>query len=652
VALTAQERFKAESLTVTELFQLGTYEIPAFQRDYSWTKEQCEDLWGDLKNLLEGQVKAHFIGPMVVIRHGEKNQKNYLVIDGQQRLTTLQMIIALLRDHWVQLNPGKRQTPAGPKPFEDTCQSLLVSGPPSYTRTFVPNWHVREVFFDYVQRELGDDQRKTALKFADVPKKDLEYAEELFKAYVFFREKVSSLTVSQTEKFEEILLNDILILRIDAVEIENAFILFETLNNRGLDLTQGDLVKNLIFQSMKEPATTNLSPTMVKILGEWDDVAEKVSYKKLDSFLRYFLILKLKKKIQKEGISKEIEKEYGTTVRIKNFIQEVSEYSDLYALIERTDSFQGQYKIQLNALFDDLNDLNQATQAVFLLAALKRFSNWETKEHFEKLSKACRAAEVLSFRWLITGKNAQDLENIWRESAIKLLDEGLTDEDALQGAISHLKSQLPADQEFKTELSGRSLKSSKFVRYILRKIENSRIDNDVWVLAGPDKLDVEHVAPKTPDDTHDWRKVMTGESSYRNIIYRIGNQTLLTKSLNRSAKNKEFKDKKTQYQKNTGHLTQLTRELLTATTWTQQAVVKRSESLAKEALGLWNWAALSKDLKVTAAAPKQPKKRAAKKTAKKRATKKAAKKRATKKTARKPATEKAAKKGAPKGATK
>ena len=627
MALTAQDRFKAESLTVTELFQSGTYEIPAFQRDYSWTKEQCEDLWGDLKNLLEGQVSAHFIGPMVVIRHGDKNQKNYLVIDGQQRLTTLQMIISLLRDHWVQLNPGKRSTPAGPKPFEDTCQSLLVSGPPSYTNTFVPNWHVRETFFDYVQRELTDDQRKSVVKFTDVPKKDLEYAEEMFKAYIFFREKVSHLTVSQTEKFEEILLNDVLILRIDAVEIENAFILFETLNNRGLDLTQGDLVKNLIFQSMQEPATTNLSPAMVKILGEWDNVAEKVSYKKLDSFLRYFLILKLKKKIQKEGISKEIEKEYGTTVGIKNFIQEVSEYSDLYALIERTEAFQGTYKIQLNALFDDLIDLNQATQAVFLLAALKRFGNWETKKHFEKLSQACRSSEVLSFRWLITGKNAQDLENIWRESAIKVLDESLSDEDALQSAIIHLKSQLPADQEFKTELAGRSLKSSKFVRYILRKIENSRIDNEVWVLAGPDKLDVEHIAPKTPDDTHDWRKAMTGESSYRNIIYRIGNQTLLTRSLNRSAKNKEFKDKKVQYKENSGHLTDLTKQLQTASTWTQAVVVTRSESLAKEAVGLWNLAALGKELKVTAKIPKEPKKRTVKKVAKKRTPKKSIQKR-------------------------
>ena len=186
MALTAEDRFKAESLTITELFQSATYEVPAFQRDYSWTKEQCEDLWGDIKNLVDGQVKAHFIGPMVVIRQLGKNQKNYLVIDGQQRLTTIQMIISLIRDHWVQLDPGKRPTPAGPKPYEDTCQSLLVSGPPTYTNTFVPNWHIRETFFDFVQREISDDKRKKIVRISDVSPKDLEYAEELFKAYIFF----------------------------------------------------------------------------------------------------------------------------------------------------------------------------------------------------------------------------------------------------------------------------------------------------------------------------------------------------------------------------------------------------------------------------------------------------------------------------------
>lgn len=630
MALTAEARFRADSLTITELFQTGSYEVPAFQRDYAWTKEQCEELWNDLKNLIEGHVKAHFLGPMVVIKQGDKNQKNYLVIDGQQRLTSLQMIIALLRDHWIQLDPGKRDTPAGPKPYEETCKSLLVSGPPAYDKVFIPNWHIRDTFFDYIQRDLDDDKRKSIVKFGDLPTADLEYAEELFKAYVYFREKISKLNKIEAEKFENNLLNNVLILRIDAVEIDNAFILFDTLNNRGLDLTQGDLVKNIIFQAMAEPSLTTLSPAMIKILGEWDTVVDKVSYKKLDSFLRYFLILKLKDKVQKESIAKKIEEIYGTQVKIKQFISEINDYSDLYALVDRTDNFGGTFKNELNALFDDLADLDQATQAVFLLACLHRFKNWDLKDHFEKLAKACRAAEVLSFRWLITGKNAQDLENIWRNAAVKILDENLGDEKALGDALNLLKSNLPGDPEFKSELAGRSLKSSRFVRYILRKIENSRLDNHVWVLAGSDKLDVEHVAPKTPDDTHDWRTVMKGESTYRNIIYRLGNQTLLTKSLNRGAKNKQFSDKKALYIKNTGHLTDLTKELLTNSKWTQQVVIKRSEALAKEAVDLWNWDAINRDLRVTAKAVIKPKAATRKPRAKKAVSKKSTKKKVSK----------------------
>jgi hypothetical protein len=115
---------------------------------------------------------------------------------------------------------------------------------------------------------------------------------------------------------------------------------------------------------------------------------------------------------------------------------------------------------------------------------------------------------------------------------------------------------------------------------------------------------------------------MEGESSYRNVIYRIGNQTLLTRSLNRSAKNKEFKDKKILYQKKTGHLTELTKELLKSSSWSQAVVIKRSNSLAKEAADLWNWSALGKELKITAISKKDPVKRASKKPVKKRATRK------------------------------
>jgi hypothetical protein len=351
---------------------------------------------------------------------------------------------------------------------------------------------------------------------------------------------------------------------------------------------------------MDEPVASQLSAAMTKILGEWDAIAEKVTYAKLDTFLRYFLILKLREKVQKESISKKISEIYDTKVKIKHFVDEVGEYADLYALIQRTDNFTGTYKVQLNTLFDDLDDLDQATQAVFLLAALKRFSSWESKEHFEKLSQICRAAEILSFRWLVTGKNAQDLENIWRDSAIALSKVTESDETVLKNALAILKSNMPTDAEFINELTGRAFKLTKFVRYILRKIENSRIDNEVWVLAGPEKLDVEHIAPKTPDDTHDWRSVMAGDSNYSNIIYRIGNQTLLTKALNRGAKNEEYSWKRPYYEKKTEHLTALTIELLKDyPIWNQEAVMKRSKALALEASKLWNWQAIEKELKIT-----------------------------------------------------
>ena len=83
-------------------------------------------------------------------------------------------------------------------------------------------------------------------------------------------------------------------------------------------------------------------------------------------------------------------------------------------------------------------------------------------------------------------------------------------------------------------------------------------------------------------------------------------------------KNNEFKNKKAQYEKNTGHLTELTKELLKSSTWNHASVVKRSESLAKEAASLWNWAGLEKEIKVTASRPKEPRKRAVKKIAKKK----------------------------------
>ena len=615
MSLTAQDRFKAESLSILELFQNSTYEIPRFQRDYAWTKEQCEALWMDWRNLVETKSSAHFLGPMVVVRIEDQGKK-FLVIDGQQRITTLQMIIALIRDRWVELNPGKKQTDMGPKPYEDTCKSLIENGAPLYKKVFTPNFYIAETFMNYVQRELDDAERKNFVDLKKLTDQEKDHAEELFSAYKYFREEIGTLGVDDLIEYERRLLNDFLVLRIDAVEIDNAFILFDTLNNRGLDLTQGDLVKNYLFQQMGEVVASQISNEVAKILQDWDSIADKVSLVKLDNFLRYFLIIKLNTKVQKEAIFKKIQSQYQGKQAVKQLIKELSDFSDLFALIEGNDKFSGIYKDELNAMFEDLGDLDQSTQAVFLLAALKRFSDYEKKDHYTKLSVAVRAAEILSFRFLICGRNAQDIENTWREGAIKLLNERKNDEEALDEALTYLRSFLPSNEELKSELSNKVIRSSKFARYILRKIENARKAGNVWVLAGSSKLDVEHVAPKSPDEEHDWRSVMSGDLNYRSVIYLLGNQTLLSRGPNRKAKNAEFEKKKKIYLQEKEDLPSITQDILKAKSWNQNTVVKRSRELAIESLKVWDWDSLNKSVKAIAVTKKRRSKRVRKAVAK------------------------------------
>ena len=563
---------------------------------------------------------------MVVVRI-ENQGKKFLVIDGQQRITTLQMIISLIRDRWVELNPGKKQTDMGPKPYEDICKSLIENGAPLYKKVFTPNFYIAETFMNYVQRELDDVERK---KFTDLKKlteQERDHAEELFSAYRYFRDEIEGLNFDQLLNYEQRLLNDFLVLRIDAVEIDNAFVLFDTLNNRGLDLTQGDLVKNYLFQQMGEVVASQVSNEVAKILQDWDSIAEKVSLVKLDNFLRYFLIIKLNSKIQKETIFKKIQSQYQGKQAVKQLIKELSDFSDLFALIEGNDKFSGIYKDELNAMFEDLGDLDQSTQAVFLLAALKRFNNYEKKEHYTQLSIAVRAAEILSFRFLICGRNAQDIENIWREGAILLLSSSKSDQEALDQALEFLKGSLPSNEELKSELSNKVIRSSKFARYILRKIENARKAGNVWVLAGSSKLDVEHIAPKSPDGEHDWRSVMAGDLNYRSIIYLIGNQTLLSRGPNRKAKNAEFEKKKKIYLEEKEDLPKITQDILKNKKWNQAAVVKRSKDLAIESLNVWDWDSLNKSVKAIAVTKKKRSRKIKSAVAKSKKTKRKSRKR-------------------------
>jgi uncharacterized protein with ParB-like and HNH nuclease domain len=629
------DKFTAESQTVLELFQSGIYEVPAFQRDFAWTKEQCQDLWTDIGTLLEHSDQSHFLGPMVVIKEEHTGSSStsvystkYLVIDGQQRLTTLQIILSLIRDRWIAIG-GTRVTDAGNKPYSEVCDALINKGSPSYSLTFLPNIYIRESFKEYIQKSKTDESPRLE-SFSDLPESvDRSHSEELFAAYFYFKKEINKLNKEDLLNLETKLLSEIFVLKIDAGKIGNAFILFDTLNNRGLDLTQGDLLKNFIFKKTDPNASSVLSLELSNRLAKWDNIVETVGYKKLDSFLRYFLILRKKTKVQRETIITDIEKMYDSKEKVAVLISELEEDANRFSLIERDSVFDGRNADALNLLFNDLSDLDQSTQSIFLMAALKRFSDHGQSEVFKNLSVLVRSAEILSFRWLICAKNAQDLENIWIEAVKSLADSSLSDDDAVKKVREKFKNELPDDKEFQSEFDSKVIKSSKFARYILKKIEHSRMGTATWVLAGSSVLDVEHIAPKNPDDRYDWKEVMKGPNTYKTIVYRIGNQILLSQGPNRAAKNHAFSKKLEYYKEKEGtDLPIVSKPILEERSWTQAKVDSRSKKLAMEAVTVWGWNTTTQDLTIR---PTQRRKRAARK--KTTAKKAVAKKSTTKKSA-------------------
>ena len=591
--LTAGERFKADSLSILELFSGASYEIPAFQRDYAWTKEQIEQLWLDIKTCIDNPNSAHFLGPMVVIPTG-KQGNDYLVVDGQQRLTTLQILISLIRDRWIELNPGKKETDEGPKDYEDLSKALLSSGATNgYKKTFTPNLHIMDIFGDYIRREpKADPNRKFINKISDATPHDLEHGEELLNAYLDLKKKISVFDKDKLLELEKVLYYNFLILRINALEETNAFLLFDTLNNRGLDLTQGDLIKNYIFQAAGEKNLSSPSPGTRNLLSKWDSIVEKVGLDKLDNFLRYFLIIETQDKVQREEISKLVKEKYKTLVEIQKFLEDLAIYSEYFAFIDRSDYFSGKYRDELNSIFSDLADLKQSTQAIILMTAMHRFKEIDTKEGFEGLIKICRAIEIFSYRSRICTKNAQDIENIWKDSAVILRDSNKDDSAVISTVIKKLLDNSPSDIEFESNLASYNFKESRFARYSLSKFEHHRKNNDAWILAGSSKLDVEHVAPKAPDELFNWRKQMKGDLIYRSVITLLGNQVLLQIPLNRKLKNKEFSIKKREYLKESNKLLFLATEVSKSKEWTQTEVILRSKLLAHEALTIWTWKSL------------------------------------------------------------
>jgi uncharacterized protein with ParB-like and HNH nuclease domain len=246
--------------------------IPVFQRDYSWTEAQCEQLWNDILQIAsDPTARGHFMGSMVYVSTGDTSAgfTRWLLIDGQQRLTTLTLLLAALRDHIAH---------SGWKGTEDSPTATRIDG-----------------YFLKNTQEEGSRRHKLVLRRHDQDslKAILDKQEEtpsnpskrVFENYEFFRTQVASIDPDLIYKgLARLIVVDVTLER----GTDDPQLIFESLNSTGMDLSQSDLIRNFLLMRLPEKNQTELYETYWFKLENLFKGYEST----FDTFLRDFMAFK------------------------------------------------------------------------------------------------------------------------------------------------------------------------------------------------------------------------------------------------------------------------------------------------------------------------------------------------------------------------
>ena len=535
----------------------GKYIIPKFQRDYSWEAEQWDDLWQDIENMYS-EKSDHYMGYLVLQTSNEN--KDSIIIDGQQRFTTITMIILAaikaiqkfvdkgidLEENTERIKILKNIYIGNTDPVSLECDNILV-----------------------LNRNNNGYYREYIVKLGELKLRNTTYTEKLMKKCFEWYEKQLTGKFDTGRQYAEFItyIVDHLYFTIIKVSNEmNAFRVFETLNARGVQLSSADLLKNYLFSLVDN---TVEHPGRIKDLEEkWFALTENIQAEKLPDFIRYYWNSKYKT-VRANDLFKAIRDKIKNATDVFTIVTEMNSYSDVFMALRNADDelWHGENEISDNIRLLILFGLKQPYS--LLMAAYKSL---DTRD-FNKLLKDII---VISFRYsVICGKNPNDIERVYNNIAIQITTEKIYDK-------KRLKEVYIDDNEFVPIFSRKSFvdnsRNNKIIRYILGKIERfSGGTREVNIDGNTDTI--EHILPQNPDET--WGE----DYNFDNLIYRMGNLCLLEKVYNNELKNKPYADKVILYNKSAFISTKQISEDYPI--WNESTINHRQQKMSNCAKSIW-----------------------------------------------------------------
>lgn len=530
------------------------YEVPKYQRDYSWDKEQWSDLWYDLMQMID-ENDSHYMGYLVL---QTSDDKNFKIIDGQQRITTICILILAVINYLKNMQCSEEEKQIN----EQRAQALLT--------TYIGNIDMITLTSvnKLVLNRNNDHFYKTYLSsLQEPPKRGLNASERLMKnAFdsfsTYLKEKYTN--AEELISFVDNLVNNLFFTVITVTDELNAFKVFETLNARGVQLSSSDLLKNYLFSVANEQHQTMLD----ELENLWSEVSDILKETQISDFLRVYWN-STHKTIRKNQLYKTIRDEIKTPAQSFNLLRDMRKKADVFmALKAPEDEMWRNYK-EIKENLELLKLFNVIQPFSLLISA---YSNLNIHDFETLLSKIV----IISFRYnIICGKNPNEQEVFYNKLALDIENNKKYESNDILTSSIYVK-----DAEFEQTFAYKefvySSRNNQIAKYILCKIE--KFDNGLTI--DRNEITLEHILPDNPDENWDW-----DDTKIQQFRYRLGNMTLLDKGKNNDLENVPYSEKKEVYKLSTIPSTKKIGE--TIEEWTEEVIDSRQTDMARKAKGIW-----------------------------------------------------------------
>ena len=545
------------------------FETPIYQRLYAWEEEQCKQLLDDIVEAGKNDdIKSHFFGSVIYIendRHQISNQLPRFVIDGQQRLTTMSILLEVLA-----------------RKIKDTEVKGLTSE--KIRTNYLKHNHKYKLLLTKIDKTSLND----LIDGKELPKGSSTRIKENFE---FFTNQLKDKNLENLEHIvigmEKLFIIDVLLKN----EHDNPQRIFESMNAKGLHLSVVDLIKNFLLMDLDIEKQKELHENYWKPMEDFFNKNQK----KFNRFVRDYLTIKTSAIPKKDTINmyktfKDFQENNYSPLKenVTDLLSDLKKFAEYYTNI----FLDKEEEPQLKQAFKNLVELEAKVSAPFLLQVYDDY-NQEllSLNGFVKIlqlteSYLFRRSFIIEFKTnSLNNTFAKFYNNIEKENYL----------ESIKLAYQNLETykRFPTDEEFKESIENKNDNGS--IHYFLKRLENFDRKEKV----SPKDYTLEHIMPQTL--TKEW-KIMLGENFkqvHEKYLHNIGNLTLT--GCNSEYSNKSFQEKKEMEDGFNDSPLNLNKSVKNKEVWNEEAILDRAKELSKTALKIWKYPieALSKHKKAS-----------------------------------------------------